>query len=80
LTIRAETSGTIGSVRWRIDGVTVRTENYAPYAIGGDASGGSDLLPYAFPYGTHVLEVTAFSGVNASGSSLKQLTLTFTVR
>jgi hypothetical protein len=80
LTVRAETSGTIGSVRWRIDGVTVRTENYAPYALGGDASGGSDLLPYAVPYGTHVLEVTAFSGSSATGSILKTLKLTFTVR
>lgn len=80
LTVRAETSGAIGSVRWRIDGVTVRTENYAPYAIGGDASGGSDLLPYAFPYGTHVLEVTAFTGSSATGSILKTLKLTFTVR
>jgi hypothetical protein len=62
-----------------MDGSTVRTENYAPWALGGDANGGADLLPYAFQVGTHSMIVTAFSGADASGSVLSQLSLVFTV-
>jgi len=46
---------------------------------GGDANGGADLLPYAFPVGLHTLTVTAFSASDAGGSVLSQLTVTFTV-
>jgi hypothetical protein len=77
MTVRAETSGTIGSIRWQVDGVTVRTENFAPWAIGGDANGGQDLLPYAFPTGTHTMTVIAFSGADGTGNVLNQLSLVF---
>jgi hypothetical protein len=79
LTVRAETTGTIGSVKWQIDGKTVRTENFAPWAIGGDANGGADLLPYAFPTGTHTMTAIAYSGADAGGSLLNQLSLVLNI-
>jgi hypothetical protein len=78
LTVQANVSGTIGSIRWEIDNSTVRIESYAPYAIGGDVNS-SDLQPYTFPVGTHTMKVTAYSDKDGLGSLLKTLTVTFSV-
>jgi hypothetical protein len=70
VTVRAETGGSIGSVRWGLDGnPNSHTENFAPYAIGGDQNT-SDLLPLSLSLGQHTLSVTAFSGAGASGTVL----------
>jgi hypothetical protein len=76
-TIKAETSGTIGSVRWIMDGKVVATENYAPYAIGGDDSG--NLKPFAFGQGAHTVTAVAYSGQNGTGSQLGTIARSFTV-
>lgn len=80
LSIRAETSPAVaGSVRFTLDGVVLRTENLAPYAIAGDAAGGADYLPWTPTLGAHVLVVTPFAGANASGAAGPARTLRFTV-
>ena len=76
-TIKAETTGTIGSVRWMLDGNIVATENFAPYAIGGDVNG--NLAPFAFSQGAHVVTAIAYSGTNGSGTVLGTITRSFTV-
>jgi hypothetical protein len=78
LTVRAETSGTIGSVQWIINGQPVRVENYAPWALGGDQNT-TDLLPYAFQNGTHMFTIIAFGEKDAKGAILKKIDLTFNV-
>jgi glucose/arabinose dehydrogenase len=79
LTIKAETTGTFGSVRWAFDdNPNYRTENFGPYAIGGDASD-TDLLPVAIAQGDHTVTVTAYSGKDATGIIIQTLSLNFTV-
>jgi hypothetical protein len=79
LTLKAETNASVGSIRWGLDSnANVNTENYAPYAIGGDVNG-SDLVPFQFSTGTHTVTVTAFSERGGAGSVLDRLTMTFTV-
>jgi N-acetylneuraminic acid mutarotase len=80
ISVRADVSGTIGSVRWTLDGNTsYRIENYAPYLIGGDANGGADVLPWSIAKGTHTITVTAYSAANASGTNLGSKSVTFTI-
>ena len=51
LTVQANTSGSVGSIRWGLDGkANFRTESFAPWALGGDING-SDLQSFAFPMG-----------------------------
>lgn len=80
LNVRAETSpATVGSVRFALDGNSnYRTETGAPYALAGDDSG--DYRPWTPTVGTHTLKATPYTGVGASGTVGKSLTVTFTVR
>jgi len=81
LSLRANTSGTIGSIRFGFDGnANQRTENYAPYTIAGKGAN-NDMLAFAgMTKGTHTVRVTAYSGANASGSVLgSTFSLNFTI-
>ncbi len=79
LNIRAETvPATVGSVRFVLDGV-VRVENHQPYALAGDAAGGSDYLPWTPALGSHRLVVTPFAQAQAGGAAGIAMDLTFTV-
>jgi hypothetical protein len=79
LNIRAETvPATVGSVRFDLDG-TARTENHLPYALAGDAAGGSDYLPWTPGVGSHRLVVTPFTSANGGGTAGIPLAISFTV-
>jgi hypothetical protein len=61
-----------------VDGVPVRTENFAPYSIAGEAVGSTtDFLPWYVPSGNHVLTVTAFAGANGTGTAGPAITAAF---
>lgn len=78
LNIRANTSPqTVGSVRFRLDGSNVRTENAAPYALAGDASG--NYYPWTPSLGAHTLTATPYSNWGAGGTAGSELTRQFTV-
>jgi N-acetylneuraminic acid mutarotase len=77
LSVRAETSGAVGSVKFVLDGRTFRVENGAPYAIKGDVNG--DYLPWTPSIGNHTLTATPYTGDNATGTAGKGLTINFSV-
>lgn len=83
LNVRANTElggGAIGSVRFTLDGATVRIEGAAPYALGGDADGDYAALTPPLAAGQHTLVGTPFSGPNGEGTEGRSKTLTFTVQ
>ena len=53
------------SVVFYIDGIKVKTENFAPFAIAGDKSG--NLNPYDIPVGTFTLSVEYYAERNGQG-------------
>ncbi len=82
LSILANTQGTIGSVQFKLDGQVIRTENFAPYSIAGDAAKPNnlvDLLPWTPSLGSHSLVVTPYKDSNGNGLAGKSFTLTFQV-
>jgi dipeptidyl aminopeptidase/acylaminoacyl peptidase len=80
LTVRANTSpATVGSVRFTLDGRSVKTENTAPYAIAGDRNG-TDYLAWRVPgAGAHTLSATAFSAKNGNGTPGAALSIRLTI-
>jgi len=57
LSIRADVSGSVSSVRFGLDGnPNYRTENVAPYALAGDSSG--DYHPWTPSLGSHTVVAT----------------------
>jgi hypothetical protein len=79
LSIRADTSGTIGSVRFDFDGVqNYRTENISPYALGGGDANYASVSTLAV-ISSHTVSATPFSGSNLSGTSGTTMTITFDV-
>ncbi len=78
LNIRAEVSGSVGSVRFALDGNSnFRTESSAPYALAGDNNG--DYAPWTPTLGSHSLTATPFSGPGGTGTVGTPLTIEFTV-
>ncbi len=78
LTIRANTTGTIGSVKFTMDGADVRTENMAPYSLSGDNMG--DYPPFTFAQGAHTLTATAYDMAMAAGQAGGAATVSFTIQ
>jgi hypothetical protein len=79
LSIVASTSpSTVGSISFRLDGVLIRVENSAPFAIQGDING-NDYNAWTPTVGTHTLKVVAYSGSNQTGTASATYSLTFTV-
>jgi hypothetical protein len=77
--IRATTnSGTIGSVKFVLDGVS-KIDNGAPYTWAGDKPkvGGIDYLPFTATHGIHYLTVTVYSEANATGKASKTYNIHF---
>ena len=72
INIRANTApGTMGSVRFVLDGGAPKTENAAPYTYAGDtpkSGGGTNYLGFTPAVGYHYLVVTPYSGANGSGT------------
>ncbi len=78
LNIRADVSGSVGSVRFALDGNTnFRTESAAPYALAGDTSGNYEAWTPAL--GSHSLTATPYSAAGAGGTAGTPLSIGFTV-
>ena len=79
LSIRAETAGTIGSVRFDFDGSIVRYENYSGYTIAGEDAG--DIRPFSkMTAGAHTVAATAYTNQNGGGSVVgAKLSVSFTI-
>lgn len=78
INIRANTNpATVGSVTFTLNGSIIRTENGAPYAIGGD--NGTALWPWTLAPGNYTLVVTPFTSSNGQGTRGNAMTVNFTV-
>ena len=78
LNIRANVSGSVGSVRFGLDGNTnFRTESTSPYALADDSSGNYDAWTPA--PGSHSLTATPYSASGATGTVGIPLSIGFTV-
>ena len=79
LNIRANTSpATVGSVRFGWNGKSnYRTQNDAPYALGGDNNG--DYSAWKPSLGTQTLTARPYTRSNARGTAGTALTITFSV-
>ncbi len=71
-------SSIVKSVRFVLNGVTVRTENIAPYSINGDTPAGN-YIQWNISAGNHTLTATPYSGSGGSGTAGISLTRTFMV-
>ncbi|HZH03025.1 MAG TPA: choice-of-anchor Q domain-containing protein [Myxococcaceae bacterium] len=79
LSVRADVSGSVGSVVFALDAnEAFRTENNAPYALGGDAPLGN-YTPVAIPSGIRTLRATPFAGANGTGAAGGSLKVQFLV-
>jgi CSLREA domain-containing protein len=78
LSIRAIVSGSPSSVvfGWNAN-AAFRTENVAPYALGGDASG--DYAPVAISAGDHTVTATPYSGADGTAAAGGAMVVKFTV-
>jgi PKD repeat protein len=75
LSIVAQTSGDVRSVRFGLDGnSSYATENIAPFAIAGDDNG--NLNAWRPSAGNHTVTATAYGG---NGQTLGSMTISFTV-
>lgn len=78
LNIRANTSGSIGSIKFGFDGnANFRNEGSAPYALFGDSNG--NYHGVQIPAGTHTVSATPYSNSNGTGTVGQGMTITFTV-
>jgi hypothetical protein len=77
VSVQALVGGTVGSVRFQLDGKTFSIESSAPYVINGDTNGAPNA--WTPSVGTHTLRVTAYSGAGASGTIGTTKVITFTV-
>ena len=80
LNIRADVTGSIGSVGFALDGNgNYRTENFAVYALGGDLSGDYKVVTELTDTGSHTVTATPYSGKSKSGNEGAAASITFTV-
>ena len=75
LSVRADASA--GSVVFKLDGVTVQTENTAPYSVAGN--NGDVYNPWKPALGSHKLEVIPYGSGNGRGVQGDSITVSFTV-
>src|SRR5690606_36461643 len=70
----------VGSVRFSLNGNnSFQVENSAPFALAGDANGGTHLLAWTPAIGTYTLTATPYPGSYAQGSPGEPSTIRFTV-
>lgn len=77
LNVRADVSGTVGSVRFVLDGRVLRSENVAPFALAGDNAG--DYGAWTPTTGSHVLRVEPYELGSLGGAAGQPLEISFTV-
>jgi hypothetical protein len=78
LNVKANVSGTVGSVAFFLDGKLYHTENSAPFALGGDNAG--VYLKWTPTVGGHTLRVVPYQLANRGGTMGTALETTFTVK
>ncbi len=78
VSIRADVKGRVGSVRFLVNGGTIRTESQAPYALSGDSEGNYNAWT-AGP-GTYTLKAVPYPKSGAQGKAGKPYEITITVR
>lgn len=78
LNVRADVTGTVGSVAFILDGKLVRTENGAPFALAGD--NGGVYLKWTPTVGSHTLRAVPYSSDDRAGSIGTAYEVGFTVK
>jgi hypothetical protein len=78
LNIVAEADGAIGRIEFQYGSTykNIRSESTSPYAMGGDADGNYNLVPYLETIGEKRIRAQAFS---ADGAQIDSIDLTFTI-
>src|SRR5690606_6470613 len=66
LNVRADVTGTVGSVAFTLDGKLIHTENYAPFALDGDIDG--VYIKWTPPLGSHTLRVVPYQYKDRKGA------------
>lgn len=69
---------TAGSVEFFLNGQSVRTENVAPYALGGDVPPG-EFVPYDLPVGQNILRTVYYQLAHRRGQVLGESSIQFEV-
>jgi hypothetical protein len=77
LNVRANVSGTTGSVQFVYDGSVFRTESGAPYALAGDT--GTGYYAWTPTEGAHTLKATPYTQRAGAGEAGTAVTVRFTV-
>lgn len=78
LALRANTAGTVGSIKFGVDGnANFKTESTAPYSIFGDTAG--NYAPWTLAIGSHTITGTPYSGAGATGTAGSVTTLSLTL-
>jgi len=78
LSVRAVVSGSPGSVVFGLNAdPAFRTENVAPFSLGGDAAG--DYAPVALPTGTYTLTATPYTGAGGTDAAGGSMVIKFSV-
>ena len=77
LNLRADVTGSVGSVVFYVGGRKIHTEGFAPFAYAGDKDGVYN--PWKPVLGTHTMRVVPYSEANGGGSVGIPLEITFTV-
>lgn len=67
ISLRADTSGAVGSVVFSINGTRVQTESTPPYAIAGDSFG--DFSPWQVPLGPVTITAVPYSNDGGAGTA-----------
>jgi hypothetical protein len=67
LNVRADVTGTVGSVAFILDGVLIQTENYAPFAMKGDKDG--VFISWTPSLGSHVLRAIPYQYADRKGTA-----------
>ncbi|MDQ2658664.1 MAG: PA14 domain-containing protein, partial [Bacteroidota bacterium] len=79
LNIRYNPTTPPGSVVFRINDMTVRTETAPPYSLAGDVEGDYATWALGSTPGTYKLTATSYSGSGGSGTPGESLTVTFKI-
>ena len=78
LNVKADVTGTVGSVAFFLNGKLIHTENWPVWALGGDRDG--VYLKWTPPLGSHTLRVVPYKSANRGGSIGTAMETTFTVQ
>jgi hypothetical protein len=78
INIRFNPVGSVGSVRFKLNGSGVRLENAVPYSIGGDQNGNYAPWSGAVP-GDYTLTATPYSASGGGGTAGTPVTIHFTI-